>query len=51
MKSNRKELRKQKTFFKTLIIIAIGAALIATTLVMMIKGEGKKTTTEYSYTL
>ena len=45
----RKERKKQATFLKVLMIIAFGVALLATTLVLMIK-EGNNTT-ESSYNI
>lgn len=47
----RKERRKQTTFFKTLMIIAFGVALLATTLVIMVKGDTPKATNTSSYTI
>jgi type IV secretory pathway component VirB8 len=43
----RKERRKQSTFLKVLIIISFGAALLATTLVMMIKEGNTNPTADY----
>ena len=40
----RKERRKQTTFFKTLMIISFGVALLATTLVIMVRGNAPKET-------
>ena len=47
----RKERRKQTTFFKTLMIIAFGVALLATTLVIMVRGNTPKEANTASYTM
>lgn len=47
----RKERRKQTTFFKTLMIIAFGVALLATTLVIMVRGNTPKETNTANYTM
>ena len=44
----RREKRKQATMFKVLIIISLGAALLATTLVTMIKEGNKEASSGYN---